>query len=675
MHDPTPPTTTRLDLLAVAALAAGVRVIYLVELSGDPFWDGLVSNAASYHEEAQWVAQGHRLPVTSGFQPLYGTLMGLVYMVFGPSVGAMRGLQILLGAHVAAVVTHLGGKAAGRWAGLAAGAAWALYWPSVYYGGELLPDVLVTACVISASALCWHALQHGRAWAWVSTGLCLGLTCLGKPNAVLMAPFAWVGAALWPGLDRATRKRQLLMATLVPFLAAAGVYGAPLMFSGYSPGITGAFAAKVMWDGNHSRADGTNPFYAEFPGVADWEIWDHPDDYEAIAEAFRGDLREFVTQRPGDWLLLMGRKTVVYLSAQEVDGNGNVGWRRARSPVLRQPLWTTFGTLLCLGLAGMVAVRRRWREHAWLVLWAAAWSGSIILIQVNGRYRLPCAAIACVYAGIGAAGLIDAARQRNRNEVAALLCAALVGAVTATVDPLDLRHYSIAELTFQEARVLEDGGLLDEAEDHYYDSMHLQYGGPQLQSRLGLFLARQGRMDEALSHMRKATERAPEFDFLFKDLGVTLRAAGRSEEAMEAMITASLLDPDDPGNAYNLGLVLNDVGRDAAADIAYTEAERLGHDDPELWLMRGVSRARLHQWEDARADLNRAAEHEPIRCQAVRNLGWVLMAVDSTADAVDTWLTCGDDPQVRAALCGLPADAFGEVVPPAVVEICPGEER
>jgi len=674
VQETTPPKLTRLDVLAVAALAAGVRVIYLIELSGDPFWDGLVSNAASYHEEAQWVAQGHRLPVTSGFQPLYGTLMGLVYMVFGPSLGAMRWLQVLLGAYVAAMVAHLAGRAAGRWAGLAAGAAWALYWPSVYYGGELLPDVLVTAGVISAAALCWHALARGRVWAWVGTGLCLGVTCLGKPNAVLMAPFAWAGAALWPGLDRAARKRQLLLATLVPVLAAAGVYGAPLMFSGYSPGITSAFAAKVMWDGNHSRADGTNPFYAEFPGVADWEIWDHPDDYEAIAEAFRSDLREFVTERPGGWLKLMGRKTVVYLSAHEVDGNGNVGWRRARSPMLRLPLWTTFGALLCLGLAGLVAVRHRWREHVWLVIWAAAWSGSIILIQVNGRYRLPCAAIACVYAGIGAAGLIDAARHRNRTELAAMLCAALVGTVVATADPLDLRHYSIAELTFQEARVLEDGGLLDEAEDHYYDSMHLQYGGPQLQSRLGLFLARQGRMDEALSHMRKATQRAPEFDFLFKDLGATLRDAGRTQEALDALLTAAELDPDDAGNAYNLGLVLGDLGRNEGADLAYTQAERLGYDDPELWLMRGVSRARLRQWEGAAADLTRAAGHEPIRCQAVRNLGWVLMAVDRPADAVDAWVTCSDDAQVRAALCGLPADAFGESVPPAVLEVCSGEE-
>ncbi len=665
-----PPPLTRLDLTAVTVLAAGVRVIYLAELAGDPFWDGLVSNAASYHQEAQWVAQGHRLPVESGFQPLFGTLIGLIYMVFGPSLGAVRWVQVALGAFVAGMVAHLAGRAAGRWAGLAAGVAWALYWPSIYYGGELLPDVLITAGVISAAALMWAALQRGRALAWAGAGLCLGLACLGKPNAVLLAPVAWLGAAVWPGLEPNRRKRQVLLATLVPALAFAGVQSAPALFSGYSPGITSAFAAKVMWDGNHSRADGTNPFYAEFPGVADWEVWDHPEDYDAIAAAFRDDLRSFVTEQPGAWLALMGRKTVVYLSAQEVDGNGNVGWRRARSSVLGLPLWTTFGALLCLGLAGVAALRHRWREQGWLVAWAVLWSASIILIQVNGRYRLPCAAIACVYAGVGVSALIAAVRQRQRKELAVLLTAALLGAVAATVDPLDLKHYSIAELTFQEARVLEKAGHLDEAERHFHDSLHLQYGGAQLQSRLGLFLARQGRMDEALSHMRRATQRSPEFHFLFKDLGSTLRDAGRPGEALDALTTAAEIDPGDGGTRYNIGLVLDDLGRYEEAAGAFTDAEARGFDDPSLWLMRGVARARTHRWESAQADLTVAMEHPPIRCQAARNLGWVFMAVERPVEALDTWLSCSSDPQIQGIVCGLPADAFGDEVPLRVAQLC-----
>jgi len=636
------PRTLVLDALLMAAVAAAVRSWYLLELAGDPFWTGLVSNPASYHQEAQWVAQGHRLPVSSGFQPLYGTLIGVIYAVAGPSVGAVRALHVLLAASIAGMITWMGARWVSRGAGLLGGLLWALYWPSIYYGGELLPDVLVTAGVLAALLFATRALHNGGWGGWALSGLCLGTVCLAKPNALLLAPMVWLAAALWPGQDRRQRRNAVLAASLVVVGAVAGTQSAPLLFDGYSPAITRAFSMKVIWDGNHARADGTNPFYAEFPGVDEWAIWDDPDDYEAIGDAFRSDLLDTIRDEPGTWLRLMGRKCVVYLSAQEVDGNSNVAWRRARSTMLGLPLWSHFGLMFALGLAGLVHLSSRWRQHLLPVLWALVWSASIVIIQVNGRYRLPCAGITAIYAGVGGWAVWTALAARQWRQLIALGAAMLLGAVLSCPDYLGLRDYAIAELVYQESLVLEHAGRLDEAETHYHDGLHLQFGGPKLETRLGLFLAHHGRVDEALVHMRSATERLPTRASLHKDLGATLRDAGRPAEALESFERAAALDPDDAGLAYNVGLALVDLGRSAEAVEAFDRAEALGHDDPQLLLMRGVALARLSSWARAEQDLSRAAADDRLRCQARANLRQLYQVTGRPQLAVEAWAPCAD---------------------------------
>jgi len=366
---------------------------------------------------------------------------------------------------------------------------------------------------------------------------------------------------------------------------------------------------------------------------------------------------------------LQGRKTLVYLSRFEVDGNGNVAWRRDRTTWLSLPLWPGFGAVLALAVAGAVAVRGRWREYVIPVTWAITWSASIVLIQVNGRYRLPCAAIVCVLAGIGAAALLSAARRRRRRDLALLLAAATAGLVLSSPDYLGLRHYRIAALVFQEALILEEAGHLEDAEAHYHDGLDLQYGGAELESRLGLFLARTGRTTEALTHMRNAVDRRPELASLHKDLGATLHAAGLAGEALTPLRTAADLSPRDGGIAFDLGLAYSDLGRDAEAIGAFEDAERLGYREPSLYLMRGVAWARSGRFDAAEADLRRAAAHEETRCQASRNLGLLYRGAGQPESALQAWSACPEEPGFVRLICTLPRDVL-EAVPGIPLHLC-----
>ncbi len=633
-----------LDAGVILALALGIRVLYLAEFSADPFAHDLISNAELYHSEAVKIAEGGKLARDTGFQPLYAWALAGVYAITGVDPQAARLVQALLGALTAALVALTAASLAGRRAGRLAGLTFALFWPSSFYGGELLPDTLVCAALAIALLAYVRALAGGGAPAWIAGGVALGLACLAKPNALLLTPWPFVAAWLAPDLPPALRRRRALLGLTAPLAAAVAIAIGPLLFEGESSGTTAAFATKTLWDGNQREADGINPFIQEFERIEAWDVWDDLDDTDAIAAALQQDLWAFAAEEPGRLLALQGRKALIYLSTWEVANNYSVQWRRARSRVLALPLWLGFGGLLALACAGLVVVGPRWRAHVLPLGWALTWSASFVLILVAGRYRLPAASVMAIYAGIGGVGMLGAIRDRDRRRIVILLGALALGATVSTVDPLDLRHYRIASVLEMEAHVLERTGDLQGAAERYRVGTDLARGGPELESASGLFLLRHGRSEEGLEAMRRAVDRDPGDLDLRKDLGGALRDNGHPAEAVDVLVPAARAAPDDPGIAYNLGLALSGAGGLEEAEVALTRALELGAEAGPILLERGVVRARRGLWVDAERDLEAALEALPGHCSPVANLGLVYEKTSRPGEAARMYGRCPEDP-------------------------------
>jgi len=645
-----------LDAGVILALALGLRVLYAVELADDPFGHDLISNAELYHTEAVKIADGGKLARDTGFQPLFAWALGGTYALAGPRPEIARLAQSLLGALTAALVTLIGASLAGRRAGRLAGLGFALFWPAVFYGGELLPDTLVCTALAVALLAYVRALGGGGAPAWIAGGLGLGLACLAKPNALLLTPWPAIAALASPELAAGLRRRRALLGLTAPLAAAIALAFGPLLFEGDSGDTTASFATKTLWDGNQREADGINPFIQEFERIEDWGVWDDLDDTEAIAGALRGDLIDFAVQEPGALAGLQLRKALIYLSTWEVANNYTVQWRRARSTVLGLPLWVGFGGLLALALAGLASVAPRWRTHVLPLGWGLTWSASFVAILVAGRYRLPAATVLAVYAGVGVAALLRAAGERDRRTIGLLLGALVLGVVLSTPDYLGLRHYGIASVLEMEAHVLERAGDVEGAEERYLAGIDLERFGPETESAYGLFLIRHGRPDEGLEAMRRAAARDPDDPDLAKDLGGALRDGGRPDEAVAILVAAAERDPGDAGIAYNLGLALADLGQLDPADVALSRALDLGADPGTVHLERGVIRARQGRWEAAEGDLVAALEALPGHCAPVANLGLLYEKTDRPTEAAELYARCPEDPACSRRLERLRGD-------------------
>lgn len=135
---------------------------------------------------------------------------------------------------------------------------------------------------------------------------------------------------------------------------------------------------------------------------------------------------------------------------------------------------------------------------------------------------------------------------------------------------------------------LRSQGKLDEAVSHYRRALEL--AGRDTSSylektayahyNLGNVLRRlPGKLDESIEHYRQAVQIKPDYVLAYNNLGNALLAQGRTDEAITNYLAAVRIDPGYADGQYNLAYALESRGRFAEAVEHYRIAVRL---DPGL---------------------------------------------------------------------------------------------
>jgi tetratricopeptide (TPR) repeat protein len=103
---------------------------------------------------------------------------------------------------------------------------------------------------------------------------------------------------------------------------------------------------------------------------------------------------------------------------------------------------------------------------------------------------------------------------------------------------------------------LADQGQLDDAIQHYEIALKLKPDYADAQNNLGNALVTQGKPADAIPHYQRALQINPHFAKAQCDLGVALASEDKGAEALAAFEHAVQLDPDFVDGQYNLGLAL-----------------------------------------------------------------------------------------------------------------------
>jgi 4-amino-4-deoxy-L-arabinose transferase-like glycosyltransferase len=369
---------TLIALAAIAVLGLGLRAYVIVNPVANPADDShaYYGLAKALYEEGSF--GGPEFRDSSDWSPgaplLYAAAF---YATGGAREGTARIVEALLGVAAILVVFALGARLGGRWTGLLAAFAMAVYPPFLHSTGELMsePPALLTlpAAIL---AFLW-ASERRELWPWLVPGLLFGLTAMFRPEylfvaavfVVLAAISVWRARGWRPGLAGAALLLVALLLPIVPWTVRNyDVLGRLVPIS------TGG--GKALYVGTYLPADG------EYQRVKALLVkrYDHkslPPNSEALNEVNPVPLFNRVAERypdlPRDSALgkigkqnfskFFGEDPAGYLAmtARKVGRMWSSGVGEAMSGTAGRVVQIL---LVALGLAGFVllATRRRWWE-------------------------------------------------------------------------------------------------------------------------------------------------------------------------------------------------------------------------------------------------------------------------------------------------------------------------
>ena len=520
-------------------LALVVRLVYLEHSQDNPFFAAPVVDAHSYVAQARQLAEVSWVGDKPFWQPpLYPYFLALIYAVSGDLFWTPRFMQFLLGAASCALVFGIGRQVFGTRVGLLAGAMACLYGPSIYFEGELLPTALA---VFLNLLLLLVLLQPGREWGQaLASGLVQGLAIVAVPNAALLAPCACLW--YWKSAERAVRSK--LVWCLLFAAPASAVVGAVTARNWV---VSGEFI-PLSWNGGVNFYLGNHPDYDRLVGIRpgpEWEgLMEQPmaAGYEGYAERsayFYRQAGDWIASAPGDFVRLLGYKAVLLARGEEIKRNQDVYFARTYSWLMNVLLWKVhhlafpFGLLGPLAAVGMVLAWRHRPQAGLLLLCTGAYSASLLLFFITGRYRLPLVPLLLLFAGYALLWLVQQgqARQWRLLGIGVALVVLLGIVANAGLRPAD--PLADAEIHFDLGRVQAQQGQHAAAVYSFGTAVQLDPNYLRARHNLGAALAVMKRYDEAETVYQQALAQAPEDRGLHLNLAALYRATGRYEQAVE----------------------------------------------------------------------------------------------------------------------------------------------
>lgn len=398
-------TRTLVALALIAVLGLVVRAYVVVNPVEHPADDSAAYFAISKALYTEQSFGGPEFRDSSDWSP--GALFlyaAAYYATGGAREGTARIVEALLGVATILVVFalgwRLGGRELGRWVGLFAAFAVAVYPPFIHTTGELMSEPPAMLTLPAAVLAFLWASDRGGTWPWLAPGLLFGLTAMFRPE-YLFVGLAFVAlAAIRAGRGREWRAGLIAAAVLLVAFALPIVPWTvrnAIVLDRVVPISTGG--GKALYVGTYLPADGEyqrvkallaerylgrdlEPGSEALDKVNPTELFDevakevqaeHPDltRDQALGRTGKDNFDKYFGEDPWGYAAMTARKVGRMWSSGVGEAMSSTAGRAVQI------------LLVALGLAGFVllALRRRWWE-------LVALATPIVLVTAIGAVSL-----------------------------------------------------------------------------------------------------------------------------------------------------------------------------------------------------------------------------------------------------------------------------------------------
>lgn len=179
-------------------------------------------------------------------------------------------------------------------------------------------------------------------------------------------------------------------------------------------------------------------------------------------------------------------------------------------------------------------------------------------------------------------------------------------------------------------KYLQGEGKLDEAIEHYHQSINIRTESSTANYNLGNALFAKGEIDQAIEYLTKATRLDSDFATAYFSLGNVYKKKNKINEAMRNYQKAIEINPDFYSPHYNLANTYKQIGQTEKAIYHYLETVRIKPDHGKAHFQLGLAMKSVEQIEEAIQHLETAEQLLPESPLVKNELAWLLAACPDT---------------------------------------------
>jgi tetratricopeptide (TPR) repeat protein len=483
-----------------------IRLLFLYEMSSNPFSDCLIIDAKTYDDIGQKIAAGEYKRTEAFWQPpLYPYFLGIIYSVFGHSIIAAKIIQAFIGSISCLFIFILARRLFGNKVAIGSWIIASLYGTMIFFDADLLNVNLFIFLELLTILLLTDKRITSSNWK-IMSGFVFGLAAITIPNILITLPILLLYLAYKIYRQKPDLKASVIPA--IPYIIGVLLPVGTVCISNYA--VSNEFVL-ISSNGGINFYIGNNSDYDKTVGIRPGRYWNKLTAEPQLAgyktpaqgsEYFFKKSFSWIRENLFDYMKLTAKKTYLFTGGYEIMRDQEIYPFRQYSVILSSLLWIhgisfPYGMILPLGITGMLLmfVRRKANADSGMsALFALIYAVSVIMFFLSARYRLPVVPFFIIFACFAVSEFYGLIKQKNyKNAASGFLIFVVLGSAANAKQPPMQENFN-SDAYFDLGVYHQDRGDSSKAEELYRKALKLNPDNFEAANNLAVILLKRNEL-------------------------------------------------------------------------------------------------------------------------------------------------------------------------------------